>query len=433
MGAVANLTKLPELRRRLMFTLLMLAIYRLGVYVPTPGIDIERLRDLISGGTIFELVNLFSGGALEQFSIFALGIMPYISASIIFQLLAVSIPSLKKIQEEGDSGRKKITQWTRYATVALALVQGFGIGYGLLNQGMVLPHVTGFHFLMNTMISLAAGTCFIMWLGEQITERGVGNGISLLIFAGIVTRIPSGFREAWLSRDNYFGVFGFVLLLGFLFLLIVVIIFFERSQRRIPIQYAKKMIGRKMYQGQSTHLPLKINMAGVIPPIFASSILLFPATLAGFGTDEKLQQFVSLLNVGWLHNTIYVLTIVFFTYFYTAVTFNPEDVAQNLQKNGGFVPGIRPGKPTSEYLDRVLTRVTVGGAIYLCSICVLPQFLIGQFSIPANLAFTFGGTSVLIVVGVAMDTVAQIQSHLLARSYEGFLGTKSGKFKGRRA
>lgn len=433
MSAVANLTKLPELRKRLIFTLLMLAIYRLGVYVPTPGIDIERLRDLISGGTIFEIVNLFSGGALEQFSIFALGIMPYISASIIFQLLAVSIPALKKIQEEGESGRRKITQWTRYATVGLALVQGFGIGYGLLNQGMVLPHVTGFNFLMNTMISLAAGTCFIMWLGEQITERGVGNGISLLIFAGIVARIPAGFRDAWLGRDNYFGVFGFALLLGFLFLLIVAIIFFERSQRRIPIQYAKKMIGRKMYQGQSTHLPLKINMAGVIPPIFASSILLFPATLAGFVTDEKLQQFVSLLNVGWLHNTIYVLAIVFFTYFYTAVTFNPEDVAQNLQKNGGFVPGIRPGKPTSEYLDRVLTRVTVGGTIYLCCICVLPQFLIGQFNIPANLAFTFGGTSVLIVVGVAMDTVAQIQSHLLARSYEGFLGAKSGKFKGRRA
>lgn len=433
MAGVANLTKLPELRKRLVFTLLLVGIYRLGVYVPTPGINVEKLRDLISGGTVFQIVNLFSGGALDQFSIFALGIMPYVSASIIFSLLAASIPTLKKIQEEGESGRQKINQWTRYATVVLSLVQGFGISYGLYNQEMVLANVSEVKFIVTTMITLAAGTSFIMWLGEQITERGVGNGISLLIFSGIVARMPSGFRDAWLNKDNFFGLPGFVLLLAFIFLLISAIIFFERCQRRIPIQYAKRVIGRKMYAGQTTHLPLKINMAGVIPPIFSSSILLFPATVAGFVKNQTLQSFVSFMNVGWFHNTLYVVAIIFFTYFYTAVTFNPEDVAENLQKNGGFIPGIRPGKSTSDFLDKVLARITLGGGLYLAAICVLPQFLIGQFNIPASLAYTFGGTSLLIVVGVAMDTVAQIESHLLARSYEGFLGAKSGRFKGRRA
>lgn len=429
---MVNMAKLPELRKRIVFTLVMLGIYRLGVYVPTPGIDAARIRELISGG-VFEIVNLFSGGALEQFSIFALGIMPYISASIIFQLLAVSIPALKRIQEEGEAGRQKINQWTRYSTVGLALVQGFAIAYGLLNQNMVLAHVSGWKFIFTTMVTLAAGTCFIMWLGEQITERGIGNGISLLIFAGIVAHIPSGFRDAWMNREDFLGVFGFALLLGFIFLLISTIIFFERSQRRVPIQYAKRVVGNKMYQGQSTHLPLKINMAGVIPPIFASSILLFPATVASFATNELLRNMVNFVSQGWFYNTIYVLAIVFFTFFYTAVVFNPTDVADNLQKHGGFVPGIRPGKPTSDYLDRVLTRITMGGALYLSVICVLPQFLSVQANVPANLAYTFGGTSLLIVVGVAMDTVSQVQSHMLARNYEGFLGSKGGKFKGRRS
>jgi preprotein translocase subunit SecY len=411
----------------------MVGIYRLGIYVPTPGINVEKLRELISGGTVFQFVNLFSGGALDQFSIFALGIMPYVSASIIFSLLAASIPTLKKIQEEGEAGRQKINQWTRYGTVVLSVVQGFGISYGLYNQGMVLANVSEMKFIITTVVTLAAGTSFIMWLGEQITERGVGNGISLLIFSGIVARMPGGFRDAWLNKENFFGLVGFLLLLGFIFVLIAMIIFFERCQRRIPIQYAKRIVGRKMYAGQSTHLPLKINMAGVIPPIFSSSILLFPATIAGFVKNQQLQAIVNFLNVGWFHNTIYVLAIVFFTYFYTAVTFNPEDVAENLQKNGGFIPGIRPGKSTSEFLDRILTRITLGGALYLAGICVLPQLLIGQFNIPASLAYTFGGTSLLIVVGVAMDTVAQIESHLLARNYEGFLGAKTGRFKGRRA
>lgn len=432
-SSVANLTRLPDLRRRLFFTLMMLGIYRLGVYVPTPGINIDKIREFISGGTVFEIVNLFSGGALEQFSIFALGIMPYISASIIFQLLTVSIPALKRLQEEGEAGRNKITQWTRYGTVVLALIQGLGISYGLLNGGMTLPNVAGTRFLLTTVISLAAGTCFIMWLGEQITERGIGNGISLLIFAGIVARVPAGFRDAWINRDAYFGVFGFVLLLAFLFLIIAVIIFFERCQRKVPIHYAKRVVGRKMYAGQTSHLPLKINMAGVIPPIFASSILLFPTTIASFVTSEKLQTMVSFFTTGWFYYSIYVLAIVFFTYFYTAVTFNPVDVADNLQKHGGFVPGIRPGKPTSDYLDRILTRITVGGAIYLSAICVLPHFMISRFNVPGSLAYTFGGTSVLIVVGVAMDTVAQMESYLITRNYEGFLGSKTGRFKGRRA
>lgn len=432
MNPMVNLAKLPELRKRLVYTLLMLGIYRLGVYVPTPGIDAARIRELIAGG-VFEMVNLFSGGALEQFSIFALGIMPYISASIIFQLLAVSIPTLKRLQEEGESGRQKINQWTRYATVVLALVQGFAIAYGLLNQNMVLANVSGWKFVTTTMVSLAAGTCFVMWLGEQITERGIGNGISLLIFAGIVARIPSGFRDAWLNKSDFGGIFGFVALLGFIFLLISTIIYFERSQRRVPIQYAKRVVGNKLYQGQSTHLPLKINMAGVIPPIFASSILLFPATLAGFTTNEFLRGLVGFISQGWFHNAIYVLTIIFFTFFYTAVVFNPHDVAENLQKHGGFVPGIRPGKSTSDYLDRVLTRITLGGAIYLSLVCVMPYFLSNVAGVSSNLAYTFGGTSLLIVVGVAMDTVAQVQSHLLARNYEGFLGSKGGKFKGRRA
>jgi len=432
---MSNLSRLPDLRKRLVFTLVMLAIYRLGVYIPTPGVDVGKLQNFFNGagaGTIFDIVNLFSGGALEQFSIFALGIMPYISASIIFQLLTVSMPALKRLQEEGEAGRNKINQWTRYGTVGLSLLQGFFVSYGLLKQGAVMPHVAGTQFMFTTMVSLTAGTCFIMWIGEQITERGLGNGISLIIFAGIVTRIPGGFYEAWANRGDYFGVFGFVLLLVFLFALIATIIFFERCQRKVPIHFAKKVVGRKVAGGQSSHLPLKINMAGVIPPIFASSILLFPATIANFATSEKLQSLVSFLSVGWFYNTIYVLSIIFFTYFYTAVTFNPSDVAENLQKNGGFVPGIRPGKPTSDYLDGILTRITLGGSLYLSLVCVLPQFLISRFGIPPSLAYTFGGTSVLIVVGVAVDTVAQMESYLISRNYDGFLGSKGGRFKGKR-
>lgn len=431
-GGLGGIAKIPELRKRVVFTILMLGIYRIGVFVPTPGVNVDALKRIFAQGTVFDIFNLFSGGALEQFSVFALGIMPYISASIILQLLTVSVPTLEKLSKEGDYGRKKITQYTRYGTVLLSLIQGFGISYGLEQQQVLLPGIGGISFYLTTMVTLASGTAFIMWLGEQISERGIGNGISLVIFAGIVTNIPGGLRDAWMTQQQFGGFLGFLLLLAFIFLVIVVILFFERSQRRIPIQYAKRVVGRKLYGGQSTHLPLKLNMSGVIPPIFASSIILFPATVAQFMTNDLMKNISNILTTGWFHDTLYVGLIVFFCYFYTAVTFNPVDVSENLKKHGGYVPGIRPGKPTSDFIDLILSRTTLGGALYISAVCILPQILIRQFGIPPSLATTFGGTSLLIVVGVAMDTVAQAEAHLLTRSYEGFLGGRAGKFKGRR-
>lgn len=431
-NSLGNIAKIPELRKRLLFTLLMLGVYRIGVFVPTPGINVDALKKIISQGTVFEIFNLFSGGALEQFSVFALGIMPYISASIILQLLTVVLPSLEKLSKEGESGRKKITQYTRYGTILLSVIQGFGISYGLEQQGVLLPGVGGLTYYLTTIFTLAAGTSFIMWLGEQITERGIGNGISLIIFAGIVTRIPGAFRDVWKTKEQFGDLIGFMLLLAFIAAVIAAIIYCERGQRRIPIQYAKRVVGRKMYGGQSSHLPLKINSAGVIPPIFASSIILFPATLAQFVKNPTIQAIATSLTTGWLHTILYVSFIIFFCYFYTAVSFNPTDVAENIRKYGGFIPGIRPGKSTSDYIDKVLTRITLGGALYVSLICVLPEILITRFGIPRSLASVFGGTSLLIVVGVAMDTVAQIESHLLTRHYDGFLGERVGKFKGRR-
>ncbi|MBI3541405.1 MAG: preprotein translocase subunit SecY [Deltaproteobacteria bacterium] len=428
-----NVARIPELRKRLLFTLLLLAVYRAGVFVPTPGVDIEALHRLISRGTVFDLFNLFSGGALNKFSIFALGIMPYISASIIFQLLTVVVPTLEKLSKEGEQGRKKITQYTRYATVVLSMIQGFGISYGLHKEGVLFADIGGMAFYLRTMVTLAAGTAFIMWLGEQITERGIGNGISLIIFSGIVTSIPGGLRDAWATKEQFAGLFGFLILLGFIFLVVAAIIFFERGQRRIPIQYAKRVVGRKMYGGQTTHLPLKINSAGVIPPIFASSLILFPATIAQFSQNPHVKTLAAALSTGWLHTGLYVGLIIFFTYFYTAVTFNPVDVSDNIRKFGGFIPGIRPGQSTSDQIDRILTRITLGGALYIAGVCVLPSILIQQFGIPSSLASTFGGTSLLIVVGVAMDTLAQIESHLLTRNYEGLMGEGGGRFRGRRA
>jgi len=431
---IANIAKIPELRKRIVFTIAMLAIYRIGIFVPTPGISAEAVRKIVSQGTVFEIFNLFSGGALAQFSVFALGIMPYISASIILQLLTVAIPAVERLSKEGESGRKKITQYTRYGTVLLSLIQGFGISFGLMQQGAVLPGVSHLQFYVTTMVTLTAGTCFLMWLGEMITERGIGNGISLIIFAGIVTRIPVGLRDAWAMKEQYAGFFGFILLLAFILLVIGLIIYVERSQRRIPVQYAKRVVGNKMYGGQSSHLPLKVNTAGVIPAIFASSIIMFPATIAQFMPQGTMQYIAAMLSRGWVYTTIYAGLIIFFAYFYTAVTFNPMDVAENMKKYGGFIPGIRPGKNTSDYIDKVLTKITLGGAIYIAAICVLPQLLISRFGIPSSLAYTFGGTSMLIVVGVGMDTLAQIESHLLTRHYEGFLGAKAGgRFRGRRA
>ncbi len=427
-----NIAKVPELRKRILFTLAVLAVYRIGVFVPTPGVNLDSLQRIIASGTVFDLFNLFSGGALEQFSVFALGIMPYISASIILQLLTVVVPTLERLSKEGEQGRRKITQYTRYGTVVLSLVQGFGISYGLEQQGVLLAGFGGVSFYIKTMLTLAAGTAFIMWLGEQITERGIGNGISLIIFAGIVTRIPAGFRDAWATKEQFAGLFGFLLMLGFIFLVIAAIIYFERSQRRIPIQYAKRVVGRKMYGGQSTHLPLKLNSAGVIPPIFASSLILFPATIAQFSQNDLVKSIASILGAGWLHTGLYVALIIFFTYLYTAVTFNPLDVSDNIRKFGGFIPGIRPGQSTSDYIDRILSRITLGGALYIAGVCILPELLITQFGIPSSLASTFGGTSLLIIDGVAMDTLAQVEAHLMSRHYEGLMGEGGGRFRGRR-
>ena len=434
MQAFGNIARIPELRKRIVFTILMICVYRIGIYIPTPGIDTDVLQRIVKSGTLFDIFNMFSGGALERFSVFALGIMPYISASIILQLMAVVVPSLAALQKEGEAGRKKIVTYTRYGTVLLSMIQGFGISYGLEQQDVLLHGAGGIPFYLTTMIVLAAGTSFLMWLGEIITERGIGNGISLIIFSGIVARFPAGLRDAWSTKERFGGIFGFILLFLFFLLLVAAVIYFERAHRRLPIQYAKRIVGRKMYGGQTSHLPLKINMAGVIPPIFASSLLLFPVTFAGFaGKKGILQQLGAALSHGWLHNFLYMALIVFFCYFYTAVTFNPDDISENIRKYGGYIPGIRPGKSTSEYINKILSRITVGGAAYITTICILPSILMDKFNIPSLLASLFGGTSLLIAVGVAMDTVAQIESHLLARHYEGFLeGKKGGRFRGRR-
>ena len=434
LGGFKNTASVPELRRRLIFTFLMLAVYRVGVQIPTPGINGEALAAFFekNAGTLFGMFNMFSGGALENFSIFALGIMPYISASIIIQLLTVVIPQLEALSKEGESGRHKITQYTRYGTVGLSLIQSMFISVGL--EGMTGPAggaiviVPGWQFKIMTMITLTAGTSFIMWLGEQMTERGLGNGISLIIFAGIVARLPAAivntFQMVSAGEMNFlFLVFLLVIMVA----VIGVIIFFETAQRRIPIQYAKRVVGRKVYGGQSSHLPLKINVAGVIPPIFASSIMMFPATIGGLIQIDWIQRVSASLNPGTIYYYIlFVAFIIFFCFFYTAVTFNPVDVAENLKKHGGFIPGIRPGKKTADFIDKALTRLTVIGALYVSVICVLPTVLISRFNVP----FYFGGTALLIVVGVAIDTISQIESHMVMRNYEGFM--KKGRIKGRR-
>ncbi len=426
-----NIFKIPELKRRIFFTAGLLAIYRVGVAIPVPGIDSTALADIFARakGTILGVFNMFSGGALEQMSVFALGIMPYISASIILQLLTVVVPFLEQLKKEGEQGRKKITQYTRYGTVVLSIIQGLGISVGLEKMGVVL--IPGWSFRIMTVITLTAGTAFIMWLGEQITERGIGNGISLIIFAGIVARLPSAIANTFrLLSTGELNIFAVLILVIAMLAVVAFIIFVEQGQRRIQVQYAKRMVGRKMYGGQSTHLPLKINTSGVIPPIFASSIIMFPATIANFIDIPWVQAISDSLNPGGIiYNLLFVGFIVFFCYFYTAVTFNPVDVADNMKKNGGFIPGIRPGKRTADYIDRVLTRITLGGAIYVSAVCVLPSILISRFNVP----FYFGGTALLIVVGVAIDTMSQIESHMLTRHYEGFLKRSGGgRIKGRR-
>ena len=429
-----NIPKIPELQKRIFITFLLLGVYRVGAHVPTPGIDTKALAAFFdqAKGSLLGLFDMFAGGALSNLSVFALGIMPYISASIILQLLTIAIPHLERLSKEGEAGRRKITQYTRYGTVLLSLIQGFGIAVGLENMagptGASIVLEPGWAFRLMTVITLTAGTAFIMWLGEQITERGIGNGISLIIFAGIVCRGPEGvFNTFRLLSTGEMGILFVVFLFVFMVAVVAFIVFMETGQRRIPVQYAKRIVGRKMYGGQTTHLPLKVNTAGVIPPIFASSIIMFPATIANFIPHPWMKTVADYLMPGRLaYESVYVAFIVFFCFFYTAVVFNPIDVADNMKKYGGFIPGIRPGKKTAEYIDHVLSRLTFGGSIYVSLVCVLPSILMVYMNVP----FYFGGTALLIVVGVALDTAGQIETHLLARQYEGFL--KKGRLAKRR-
>lgn len=429
-----NAFKIPELKRRILFTLALLAVYRVGAHIPTPGIDGQALAAFFSTaqGTILSFFDMFSGGALRRLTIFALGIMPYISASIILELLTVVVPYLEKLKKEGEQGRKKITQYTRYGTVVLSTIQSLGISIGLENMqsptgALVVPY-PGWSFRLMTVITLTAGTAFIMWLGEQITERGIGNGISLIIFAGIVAGMPSAALNTWrLMQTGELQLFLILVLIVMMAAVVAGIVFMEAGHRKIPIQYAKRVVGRRMYGGQSTHLPLKVNTSGVIPPIFASSIILFPATIAQFIDHPWMRTLANNLTPGRLLNTVVeVVLIFFFCYFYTAIIFNPMDVADNMKKYGGFIPGIRPGKRTAEYIDRTLTRLTFAGAIYLSIIVVMPTYLVQYLNVP----FFFGGTGLLIVVGVAMDTMKQVESHLVMRHYESFI--KKGRIRGRR-
>jgi preprotein translocase subunit SecY len=421
----ANIGKIPELKRRVLVTLGLLAAYRLGAHVPTPGIDGTALAQFFNQvqGTLLGMVDLFSGGNLRRLTVFALGIMPYISASIILQLLTVVIPTLERLAKEGEAGKKKITQYTRYGTIALSLIQAFGIAVGLEGMrspdGVAIVPYPGWGFRLLTMLTLTTGTALIMWLGEQISEKGIGNGISLIIFAGIVVRLPSAIVSSYtLIATGELKLFVFLALALMMLAVTAAVVIMQEGQRKIPVQYAKRVVGRRVYGGQSTHIPLRINTAGVIPVIFASSLILFPATLTRFINHPWMQAISDALSPGqFTYTVLYCALIIFFAYFYTAIVFNPVDLADNMKKYGGFIPGVRPGKKTAEYIDKVLTRITLPGAIFLALISVLPDFLIRWFNTP----FYFGGTSLLIVVGVALDTVRQMESHLLMRNYEGFL------------
>ncbi|MCW0181968.1 preprotein translocase subunit SecY [Zavarzinia sp.] len=431
----SSFSKATELKRRIWFTLGALIVYRLGTYIPIPGVDPAALAAVFqqNQGGILGMFDVFAGGALGRMTIFALNIMPYITASIIVQLLTTISPTMEALKKEGESGRKRLNQYTRYGTVGLALVQAYGIAVGLEsmsagNQGAVID--PGMAFRIQAVITLTGGTVFLMWLGEQITSRGVGNGISLIIFAGIVAALPSALiKTLELGRTGAISAFVIIAILLLVVVVVAFIVFFERAQRRVLVQYPKRQIGNKVFGGESSHMPLKLNTAGVIPPIFASSLLLLPVTVANFagtGGPEWLQTITRLLAHGQpLYMALYIAGIVFFCFFYTAIVFNPTETAENLRKNGGFIPGIKPGARTSEYLDHILTRLTVVGAAYLSAVCILPEILITQYSVP----FYFGGTSLLIVVSVTMDTVAQIQSHLLAHQYEGLI--RKSKLKGR--
>src|SRR5215472_13835966 len=437
-----NIGKVPELRRRLIFTLFMLAVYRVGVFITIPGVDRNVMQAVVSkqGGGLLGLFNLFSGGALGNLSIFALGIMPYVSASIILQLLTMVFKPLDELRKEGEQGQRKINQYTRYGTIALSLIQSFGMALSLeaLNNGDlsdsarvgdVVTH-PGWGFRMMSMITLTTGTAFIMWVGEQITERGIGNGISIIIFAGIVDDIPSGVYNYFQTNKGNIQPLSLAAVGAIILITTAVIVFFENGQRRIPIYYARRTIGRRVYGGQTAHLPLKVNTSGTIPPIFASSLLMFPATLANFHIPGMSQLQAMLQRGDWMFNLCYVVLIIFFCYFYTAVTFQPVDVADNLKKQQAFIPNIRQGKQTADYIDHVLTRITLGGSLYVAAVCVVPSIITEMFHVP----FRWGGTSMMIVVGVALDTVQQIEAHLLTRNYEGLSGGggRVARVRGRR-
>jgi preprotein translocase subunit SecY len=438
LAGFSNIGKVPELRRRILFTLIVIAIYRVGVFVTTPGVDRAVMASVVKGqGGLLGLFNLFSGGALANLSIFALGIMPYISASIIMQLMGLVSKQVEELKKEGEAGRRKLEQWTRYGAVVLATFQSFGVAMmleGMNNADMgggrfgdVVTNA-GWGFRILTIITLTTGTSLLMWLGEQATERGIGNGTSMIIFASIVAGIPSGILSYWQGTGGDVQPLTIAVLLGVLLLSVAIVVFFERAQRRIPIQYSRRQVGRRVYGGQGAHLPLKVNMASMIPPIFASSLLMFPATLASMNIPG-MQEFSALLNRGdWLFHSLFAGLIIFFAFFYTAVTFQPVDVADNLKKQQANIPGIRPGRQTAEYIDRVLTRLTTGGAIYIALICTVPAVVAQSFRIP----FQFGGTSLIIVVGVALETVNQIEAHLITRSYEGLTGPRMTRLSGRR-
>jgi preprotein translocase subunit SecY len=430
LSAFANIGKVPELRRRILFTVMLLAVYRIGVFVTIPGVDRTVMNAVIhkQGGGLLGLFNMFSGGALGNLSIFALGIMPYVSASIILQLLTMVFKPLDELRKEGEQGQRKINQYTRYGTIILSLIQGFGIAMSLeaMNNGDlsdsaavgdVVTHA-GWGFRLMSMLTLTTGTAFMMWVGEQITERGIGNGISLLIFAGIVDGIPGGITGYLATNKGNIQPLKIAAVVAIVLATVATIVFFERAQRRIPIYYARRTVGRRIYGGQTAHLPLRVNTSGTIPPIFASSLLMFPATLANFRVPGMSQLQAMLQRGDWAFNTFYVLLIIFFCHFYTAVTFQPVDVADNLKKQQAFIPSVRQGKQTADYIDYVLTRITFGGSLYVAVVCIVPSIISQQFQVP----FRWGGTSIMIVVGVALDTVNQIEAHLITRNYEGLSG-----------
>jgi preprotein translocase subunit SecY len=434
----SNIGKVPELRRRIIFTLTVVAIYRVGVFITTPGVDRQVMRNIVKEqGGLLGFLNLFSGGALENLSIFALGIMPYISASIIMQLLGLVSKQVEEMRKEGEAGRRKLEQYTRYGTIVLSIFQGFGVAMmleGMNNSDMGggrfgdVVADAGWSFRAITIITLTTGTALLMWLGEQATERGIGNGISIIIFASIVSGIPGALSTYWAGNAGDVEPLTIAILAALMVVSIGIVVFFERAQRRIPIQYSRRQVGRHVYGAQRAHLPLKVNMASMIPAIFASSLLMFPATLANFNVPG-MQSFSGALNRGdWMFQSLFALLCIFFSFFYTGVMFQPVDVAENLKKQQANIPGIRPGKQTAEYIDNVLTRLTVAGSVYLATICVVPSMIAMSLRVP----FAFGGASLLIVVGVALETVNQIEAHLISRSYEGLTGPTLTRLSGRR-